>query len=149
MKNKTIRISSIFPASTDEIWGKLQQVETLKYIAAPYAKFESQNKGELIWKEGDTLQYDLKLFGVFSLGMHTIHVVQFDKKSLVVFTNESNKFVPTWSHRIIVERETDTSSKYTDEIEINAGWETVFVLLWGILFYKHRQKKWKKLLNGH
>ena len=37
--------------------------------------------------------------------------------------------------------------KYTDIVEIDAGWKTVFVYLWAVCFYMHRQKKWIKLLR--
>ena len=34
-----VRKSSIFPASREEIFARLQRLETLQYIAAPYATF--------------------------------------------------------------------------------------------------------------
>ena len=35
--------------------------------------------------------------------------------------------------------------KYTDEVEIYAGIFTLFTAIWAKLFYKHRQKKWKRI----
>lgn len=32
-------------------------------------------------------------------------------------------------------------TKYTDIVDIDAGWKTVFVYLWAVCFYSHRQKE--------
>ena len=148
MKSKIIRVSSVFSTSVDEIWDKLQKLETLRYIAAPYATFESLNKDVLMWEEGITADYNLKLFGLFSFGKHTIKVMQFDKNKGLIYTNETNKIVPLWKHRITLKQIEEKITQYTDEVEINAGWKTFFVCFWSILFYRHRQRKWLKLLKS-
>ena len=38
-------------------------------------------------------------------------------------------------------------TRYTDQVEIRAGWKTPFVWLWANAFYAHRQKKWIRLLK--
>jgi hypothetical protein len=46
----TVRKSSIFPASVEEIYDKLVKLETLQHIAYPYATFEPVNgENELLW----------------------------------------------------------------------------------------------------
>ena len=47
MKAKIIDISSVFPATINEIWDKLQSLKTLQFIAAPYATFEPYDKNIL------------------------------------------------------------------------------------------------------
>ena len=148
MKSKTINISSVFPASIDEIWDKLQRLETLKYIAAPYATFEAYDKNILTWQEGISTEYHLKLFGLFSFGKHTIKIVQFDKNAGLIYTNEKNNAIPVWNHKIILQQIESETTLYTDEVELNAGWKTLFVYCWGVLFYRHRQKKWLRLLDS-
>ncbi|MBE7004664.1 MAG: hypothetical protein E7425_10385 [Ruminococcaceae bacterium] len=32
--------------------------------------------------------------------------------------------------------------RYTDRVEIRAGWITPFIWLWANAFYAHRQRKW-------
>ena len=147
MKSKTIKICSEFPASVDEIWNMLRQMETLRYIAAPYVVFKPLKNAALIWKEGETSEFALRLFGFFNMGVHTINVIQFDKETLTVFTNEGNKYIPTWNHRIML-RKTEKAgfTSYCDEVEMSAGWKTPIVAVWGKMFYRHRQRKWLKLL---
>ena len=41
----------------------------------------------------------------------------------------------------------DGTTDYSDEVEINAGWKTIFVYWWAKSFYSHRQRKWLKLLK--
>jgi hypothetical protein len=147
MKTRTVRISSCFPASAETIWEKLQRVETLQYIAAPFASFKSADGGSMVWKEGVTARFRLKIFGFLPMGVHTIKVVQFDKTTLSVYTNESNNSVPVWNHRITLMRESAGLTHYSDEVEIYAEWKTPFVYLWSKAFYRHRQKKWLRLLK--
>ena len=64
-----------------------------------------------------------------------------------IFTNETNTHVPVWNHEIVLESVDENNTKYTDIVAIEAGWKTVFVYLWAICFYTHRQRKWKKLLE--
>jgi hypothetical protein len=149
-KSKTISISSVFPASVDEIWDKLQQIGTLQYIAAPYATFKPVGDMPLVWIEGGTSKLILNLFGFISLGVHTIHMKQFQKEALTIYTNESNKYVPVWNHRIVLQKtDSDEKTNYRDEVEIIAGWKTPIIVAWSRLFYKHRQKKWLTLLSNN
>ena len=37
--------------------------------------------------------------------------------------------------------------QYTDRVEIQAGWKTLFIWLWANMFYTHRQRKWIRLLQ--
>ncbi len=49
-----VRKSSVFPASRGVVFEKLQQLETLQYIAKPYAAFEPVGVTEPVWKAGST-----------------------------------------------------------------------------------------------
>jgi hypothetical protein len=40
-----------------------------------------------------------------------------------------------------MENKEEKNIKYTDEVEIYTGIFTLFVAIWGIIFYKHLQKK--------
>jgi hypothetical protein len=147
MRTKTICIGSVFPSTADEIWDKIQHVKTLQYIAYPYATFSPLGNGDMTWKEGKIFKFRFKLFGFLSLGIHTINIMVFDKDALTIYTTESNKTVPVWNHRITMEETSKSSVKYTDEVEIDAGWKTIFVVAWAKMFYRHRQKKWLKILR--
>ena len=136
--------TSIFPDTADIIFKKLKKLKTLQYIAFPYASFEPCNGNDkIVWEKGNVYEFRLKLFCIFPLGIHKIKVIEFSQNS--IYTNEGNKFVSIWNHRIYLKTLNNRFTEYTDEVEINAGWRTIFVYLWAKLFYTHRQHKWKNL----
>ncbi len=134
MKAKTVIVTSKFPASLEIIWEKLQKLETLQQIAKPYATFNPICSTDLIWQEGNISQLKLKLFGFIPMGIHTIKVIQINKKDQIIYTNESNKSVPVWNHQITLSKIDESTTQYTDLVEINAGWKTSFVYIWSKFF---------------
>lgn len=146
MRTKTIYKQSIFPCGIDRVYALLQNLSTLQYIAAPYATFEPQSKSDdTQWHPGQTTAFRLRIFAVLPYGIHTIKVVEFSKEG--IYTNESNAHVPIWNHRIQLIDNKDGTTTYSDEVEIGAGWKTIFVWMWAKCFYAHRQKKWIRLLE--
>ena len=139
-----VRKSSVFPASRDVVFEKLQKLETLQTIAKPYASFEPAGAVDPVWSAGSTSAYRFRLFCVIPFGTHTIHIVRFDAEG--VSSREGNKHVPVWNHDIRMIPLDDKHTEYTDQVEIRAGWKTLFVWLWAKAFYAHRQRKWIKLL---
>ena len=123
----TIKQSSIFPAAKEEVYNKLLKLETLQYIAYPYATFKPINgETELIWQENSSSTFYFRLFGIIPFGIHTIKVIRFGLENGIL-TNETNTYVPVWNHEIILEKLDENATKYTDIVEIEAGWKTVFV----------------------
>ena len=137
--------SSVFPASRDAVFEKLQKPETLQYIAKPFAAFEPVGTAEPLWTAGSTSAYRFRLFGVIPFGIHRIHIVRFDPEG--VSSREGNEHVPVWNHDITMIPLDDSHTKYTDKVEILAGWKTPFIWLWANAFYAHRQRKWITLLK--
>ena len=51
--SKIICKSSVLPAGADAIWKKLQRLDSLQYIATPYATFEPLGgRKTFTWKSG-------------------------------------------------------------------------------------------------
>lgn len=141
-----VRKTSIFPAPREEVFVRLQRLETLQYIAAPYATFDPVEKNaNFSWKEGATSAYHFRLFGFIPFGVHTIRIERLDQNGIQ--SREHNRQVPVWDHLIMLESLGD-QTKYTDEVEIRAGWKTAFIWLWAKAFYAHRQRKWIQVLQA-
>ena len=148
MKSRTVTKTSVFPAAKEVVFSRLKELKTLQYIATPFATFTPVNSAEnLIWEKNRDFAFRFKLFSILPLGIHTIHVVEFDELSCEIYTNERNPYVPVWNHRINLKETGTGKTQYTDEVEIYAGWKTPFVYLWAKRFYAHRQRKWLKLLQ--
>lgn len=146
MNHKTISISTTFNAHPDTVWQLLLKIETLQYIAAPMLTFKSLGSDVLNWREGDIYRFRIKLFGLISLGEHGIKVMEVSPETLTIYTEENNRMVPVWNHTIRLKQTDDGKTHYTDIVALQAGKQTRMVALWGKLFYKHRQRKWQKLL---
>ena len=140
-----VRKASVFPAPREDVLSRLQRLETLQYIAAPYATFIPVNKTENFrWEADASSEYRFKLFGIIPFGVHTIRIERFDQDGIQ--SREHNRHVPVWDHLITL-KDLGDHTEYTDEVVIRAGWKTVFVWLWARAFYAHRQKKWIQLLK--
>ncbi len=140
-----VRKSSVFPASRDVVFEKLQRLETLQTIAKPYASFEPVGAVDPIWTVGSTSAYRFRLFGVIPFGTHTIRILRFDPEG--VSSHEGNEHVQVWNHDITMIPLDSSHTKYTDRVEIRAGWKTPLIWLWANAFYSHRQRKWINLLE--
>ena len=141
-----VQKTSLFPASKETVFRKLQQLETLQMIAKPYATFEPVGETVSTWEVGSTSAYRFRLFGLIPYGTHTIHILRFDPDG--VSSREKNAHVPVWNHEISLVEKDESHTLYTDRVEIRAGWKTAFIWLWANAFYAHRQRKWVRLLNG-
>ena len=141
-----VRRSAVFPASRDVVFEKLQKLETLQTIAKPYATFEPVGLADPVWTVGSTSAYHFRLFGVIPFGTHNIHILRFDPER--ISSKERNEHVPVWNHDIILRPLDEHHTAYTDRVEIQAGWKTIFVWIWAEAFYAHRQRKWIKLLKS-
>ena len=141
-----VQKTSVFPASRKTVFRKLQQLKTLRYIAKPFAGFEPVGEEMEVWAVGSTSSYCFKLFGFIPFGTHTIQIIRFDEDG--VSSREGNEHVPVWNHDISLVPIDQEHTKYTDRVEIRAGWKTVFIWLWANAFYAHRQRKWIALLKN-
>ena len=140
-----VQKTSLFPASKETVFHKLQQLDTLQRIAKPFATFEPVGEEVSTWAVGSTSAYRFRLFGVIPYGTHTIHILRFDPDG--VSSHEGNEHVPVWKHGIQLIEKDENHTQYTDRVEIHAGWKTVFIWLWANAFYAHRQRKWIHLLQ--
>ena len=100
MKNsRKVVKTSVFPASKEEVFGKLQKLTLLQYIAKPYATFTPVGEHITVWESGSSSAYKLRLFGFIPFGTHKINVISFDIDK-GIYTHEGNEYVPIWNHRI-------------------------------------------------
>ncbi|MDR1563334.1 MAG: hypothetical protein LBS74_00020 [Oscillospiraceae bacterium] len=147
--HKTINISCDLPANAKQIWPLLLRIDTLKYIAAPYAAFVPLSSDTANWNEGASLLFNLRIWGFIPLGTHTVFIKRIDEENLLIQSEEHNRHVPVWNHKITLTPLNNHATHYTDEVEICAGALTWLVALWANLFYRHRQKKWRKLCKEY
>ena len=111
-----VRKISLFPACREVVFEKLQRLDTLQYVAAPYASFVPVNeRTDMVWQVGSTSSYRFRLFGVIPFGTHTICIERFDIDGIQ--SREHNEHVPVWDHKITL-RDVGNQTEYTDEVDI-------------------------------
>ena len=123
-----VQKTSVFPASRDVVFQKLQRLETLQTIARPYATFESLDNAAVVWTVGSKCSYRLRIFGLIPFGTHAIRIVRFDPEE--ISSREGNRHVPVWNHDILLIPIDENHTEYTDRVEIKADWKTIFIWLW-------------------
>lgn len=142
-------ISCMMMVSIETIWEELQKIDSLMEVASPILYFSNQNGEELFerWEVEQKYSFDLFAFKIVPLGKHVIEVKSIDSQNKEIRTHEHGSLTKIWNHTIRVEGLSETTVHYTDEIEIRAGILTIIVWAFAHFFYRHRQRKWRKLLQ--
>ena len=143
------RISTVFECNETQFWDKIIEPKSLQFVAAPLLRFEPLVAGELDgeWIVGKTYVVRLYSFGFLPLGQHCIKIITIDRTTNTIESQESGSLARVWNHIIHFHPSGAGQLRYTDEIEIEAGVLTVFIWAFAHLFYRHRQRRWKKLLE--
>ncbi len=130
------------------MWEELQNISSLIYVASPILKIVPQKNYAISeqWAIGSKFKFNLYFFGFIPFGDHYIKLVELNEVERRIVSNEHGKLTKEWNHTIKFHAIDDETIEYTDEIKIDAGILTVVIWLIALVFYRHRQNKWKKLL---
>lgn len=146
---RKISVTSTFESTTDKIWERLLNINTLIEICKPKATFKScSGKIPEKWEIQKTYPFKLFIYGLIPMGRHEIVLELMDRENRKIQSREHNKIVKVWNHLIKLEPFGTGETLYTDEVEIYAGIFTCFAARWSISFYKHRQRKWQRIAKG-
>lgn len=146
-------ISTLLDAEPERVWAELQRPGLLEYVAAPLVVFDPVDPASFPeqWGE-DEYRVAVLLFGLIPLGEQTIRTSEVrvndaDGEGFYQLRDDgTGRLVPVWDHLISVRETPDGKTVYTDEIEVKAGVLTPVVWLFAALFYRHRQRRWRKLV---
>lgn len=143
------RISTQLECTESELWQKLSKPESLQFVASPMLAFAPIEPGVLgsEWETGRDYRLKLYFLKFIPLGRHTIQLVKVDREQNIISSRETGLLAPVWNHNIFFEEIKPSLVSYTDEIDIRAGWLTPLVWLFAQVFYRHRQRRWKVLLQ--
>ena len=108
---RKVVVTSVFETDIENIWCKIQDIETLREICKPKVSFISYGNIPSVWKEGETFYFKMFLHRFIPIGKHTINVIKIDKKSREIVSNEYNKRVTIWNHYIQMEKITENITK--------------------------------------
>ena len=143
------RISTYLSCSDEQLWEKIMDPKSLQFVASPILKFIPVGKNifEKEWELNRDYVLKLYLFGFLPLGNHTIRLINIDRSENKIESTESGLLARVWNHTILFQETEQNRVHYMDIIEFKAGLLTPVILGFAHLFYRHRQRRWRKLLK--
>ena len=144
-----VDVSTFLPSAPEEIERHLRTSRVLNYVAAPLVKFVPCGSIQLpeLW-EDSTYWVSLRLFGFIPFGKQAV-VISFPDtpKGFSIRDDGHSMLVKRWDHRITLEP-SGVGTLYRDHVTIEAGVFTFFIWVFAQLFYRHRQRRWRKLVGN-
>jgi hypothetical protein len=139
------RFESVLDAPADEVWAMVQRTELLREVAGPLLQFRSASAGGLprSWPVGAPLHLRMYLFGLIPLGPHEIVVERIDDRARELQTRERGALLRRWAHLIRVEPTGPHRTRYTDELDLDAGLLTPLVGAFSRAFFWYRHRRWR------
>lgn len=144
-----ITVTSMFDLPFETTRKLIFQPATMQTVASPVMQFKpiSPTKLPEQWQTSEIYRIKLYAFGFVPLGWYDIKIeIDKDEKDICIGRDRGHgQAVNVWNHAIIIERQ-ENKTKYSDEVDVHAGLFTPFVAGFAKLFYRHRQKQWKKII---
>jgi len=143
-----VYVESIFDCPAHDVWEEVQKPALLVEIARPFAQIRPFDPPAFPphWELGKTLRCSCRCFGIIPIGVRSVCFNRIDPSQREMETHESDPLIRRWDHLIRVESLLDGRTRYSDRIDIDAGLLTPIVWLSAIVFYRHRQRRWRKLV---
>jgi hypothetical protein len=148
-----IERSCILPCSPKRCFAEVESPRLLSYVSRPLVRFVAIDPPAFPkrWEERE-YRVGLRILGWIPLGSQVIGIARGD------FSDDENGFraqlrdnghsalVSKWDHWITVES-APGGCRYTDRIELQAGALTPLVGAFAWVFYRHRQRRWQRLVR--
>ena len=146
---RRITLTTPLPISADRAWWAVQQPALFLHVSAPLARFP-QLAGRLDpWEAGETAETWVLVLGVIPAYRHRLTIAKVDEDARTVRTEEGGGPLRQWEHRISIDELDEGHCRYTDDLIIDAGRWTGTVVPAVRLFFRHRQRRWRRLARRH
>lgn len=142
------RITTELDAPPRKVWALLKRKRTFLYVTRGMVSVPAARAWPEEQREGLKVRGRLWFFHLVPGWEHEIRVVSVDEDRRELRTKERGGFVEVWNHLLKVESLSEERSRYTDEIEIDAGVSTPVVWAFAHLFYRYRQARWRVLAKA-
>lgn len=142
-----IDLSTVLPCSPSEVVRHLKSPRLFLYVAAPLLRVVPQEPPSFPeeWAEG-TYRVSVCLLGFLPLGSQAL-VVSFPALAggFSIRDNGCSPILRTWDHVITVEA-AEGGTLYRDRVTLQAGLLTPLVWAFMQVFFRHRQRRWRRLV---
>lgn len=140
-------IQTYFDIPADKAWNILKHKATFLYITRGFLGFAGSKAWPETFSTGQEIRTRLIFFHILPAWKHVLRVIRMDDRTRELYSNEMGGAIRVWNHLIQIEAESDSRCRYTDQIDIRAGWMTLGVWLYAHVFYRYRQFRWKRLIR--
>ena len=140
-----VQVATELSAPPARVWDAVKQPDTLRYITRGLLDFRPLGPIPDRLAEGDVVRLKLLFFGFLPGWAHEIRIVRVDEEARRIETAEGGGAVKKWNHVIAVDPADGDRTHYSDRIEIDAGPLTPLVAGYAQLFYRYRQRRWRRL----
>lgn len=144
-----IALSTLLDIPAEQAWSAVRQSRLLEHVASPLQAFEPVDPPALPeqWSDGSYL-VRLRLFGWLPLGTQWIVISTLEQGPDRYRLRDDGRgaLVAKWDHLITIEPITRNWCRYTDEVEVQAGFLTPAITAFAHVFYRHRQRRWRGLV---
>lgn len=142
--------SILLSCRSEQCIAEVMTPRLLQFVAAPLITLKPVDP-PMFPKQWSERKYrvTLNLFGIIPIGQHIIklNISYTDPSHFKIRDNGGSHFIQKWDHLITIQP-VSNGTFYTDRVEVNASYLTFFVWLFANVFYRHRQRRWKKLVDS-
>jgi len=149
-----IKRSIVLSCSPETCLSHVKTSRLLTYVSWPIICFEAVEPEALpeVWEQKKYV-VNIKVFCFIPFGRQNINISARDRSKekgkiyLELRDNGSSKLISKWDHVITITSER-SECLYSDLVEIKAGFLTPAIVVFAWFFYRHRQNRWKKLVEN-
>ena len=140
-------VASVLDCPPEKVWDEVQKSSLLLEVTRPLVRLMPADTTAFPerWSQGTLCLCRCYLFGFLPLGMHKIFFERIDPSRREIGTRESDPLIRRWDHVVRVEPADGGRTRYSDDIDIDAGVLTLPVWLFARWFYGHRQRRWRRV----
>jgi len=142
-----VYVESLLDCPPDKAWAEVQRPSLLLEVARPLIRLEPHDAPQFPerWQQGTTVRFRSYLFSMIPVGTRTVFFERVDQSARQIQTREHDPLIRQWDHLISVRATDDGRTRYSDEIMISGGPAAPFVWLFAVWFYRHRQRRWRRV----
>lgn len=139
------KITTELEAPAEKVWALVKRKQTFLYVTRGLLGLPAAMSWPEEWRESEEETGRIWFFHVIPGWKHTLRTGSIDESGYELRTQEDGGFVKAWNHLLKVEPLSEERSRYTDEVEIDAGAFTPMVWAFAHFFYRYRQARWRSL----
>lgn len=146
-----IGLSIDLPASIDDVWRHACTPKLLHYVTKGIMSFTPIDPP--VWPDvwaAHEYEAQMRFGGFLPVGKQILGMEYppADGGKRFLRDNGHSASIARWDHLITLEPIDATHTRYTDCLDLDAGFRTPLIAAFAKQFYGYRQKRWRKLIDN-